>query len=84
VWATPPAARAVHSECVNAPTLPTVELMYRESADMSVALLWNREDGTLKVSVREVSTGNPFELVVGEEEALDAFYHPYAYAARRD
>jgi hypothetical protein len=69
---------------VNSPSLPTVELMYRESADMSVALLWNREDGTLKVSVREVSTENPFELVVGEEEALDAFYHPYAYAARRD
>jgi hypothetical protein len=69
---------------VNTPSLPTVELMYRESSDMSVALLWNREDGTLKVSVREVATENPFELVVGEEEALDAFYHPYAYAARRD
>ena len=51
---------------------------------MSVALLWNRDDGTLKVSVREVATENPFELVVDEEEALDAFYHPYAYAARRD
>jgi hypothetical protein len=71
-------------KAVNTPSLSTVELMYRESSDMSVALLWNREDGTLKVSVREVATENPFELVVGEEEALDAFYHPYAYAARRD
>ena len=50
---------------------------------MSVALLWNREDGTLKVSVREVARNDPFELIVGEDEALDAFYHPFAYAARR-
>ena len=68
---------------VNAPTVPTIELMYRESSDMSVALLWNREDGTLKVSVREVARDEPFELIVGEDEALDAFYHPFAYAARR-
>jgi hypothetical protein len=63
-------------------TDPTIELAYREDSHASVALLWNREDGTLKVSVHEVATENPLELIVGEDEALDAFYHPYAYAAR--
>ena len=61
-----------------------IELAYREGPNETVVLLWNREDGTLKVSVREVANENPFELIVEEDEALDAFYHPYAYAARRD
>ena len=61
---------------------PTIELAYRESSSMTVALLWQRNSGTLKVSVSDVATDRRFEVTVEKDEALDAFYHPYAYAAR--
>jgi hypothetical protein len=37
----------------------------------------------MTVSVRDASTGEDFELKVEPANALDAFRHPYAYAARR-
>ena len=61
---------------------PTIELAFRESSSMSVALLWQRKSGTLKVSVSDVATDGRFEVTVAKDKALDAFYHPYAYAAR--
>jgi hypothetical protein len=47
-----------------------------------VSLLWDRDTGELSVTV--VDAGGSFELVLASDEralALDAFYHPYAYAA---
>jgi hypothetical protein len=32
------------------------------------------------VSVADERTGEAFELRVAQERALDAFYHPFAYA----
>jgi hypothetical protein len=59
------------------------ELTSRDSGGLHVALLWMREIDVLTVSVRDCATGDRFELVVEEGEALDAYYHPYAYAALR-
>jgi hypothetical protein len=61
----------------------TIELAYRESGTVQVSLLLCQETETLTVSVADRSTHDVFELVGLETSALDAFYHPYAYAAFR-
>ena len=57
------------------------ELAYRETGDIEVLLIWNRETDELVVSVSDVASGDAFALDVDSANALDAFYHPYAYAA---
>jgi hypothetical protein len=57
------------------------ELDRRVSAGLEVALLWSRSASKLVVSVVDTMTGERFELPVGREEALEAFNHPFAYAA---
>jgi hypothetical protein len=57
-----------------------IELLHREAGGTHVALLWSREDARLKVAGQDDS----FELDAVESSALDVFYHPYAYAARRE
>jgi hypothetical protein len=57
------------------------ELDYRASAGLEVALLWSRSASKLVVSVVDTMTGERFELPVGRDEALEAFNHPFAYAA---
>jgi hypothetical protein len=60
-----------------------IELAFREAGGIEIALLWHREAGTLTVVVGGAGSSGDFELVVDEHDALDAFYHPYAHAARR-
>jgi hypothetical protein len=65
----------------------TRELAQRLSGGDEILLLWNQRDGHVEVSVRDVDTGVGFNLEVAPGSALDAFHHPYAYAAalaRRD
>ena len=38
----------------------------------------------MELSVSDVSTGEGFQLEVAPGTAMDAFHHPYAYAARRE
>jgi hypothetical protein len=61
-----------------------IELLHRESGSTHIALLWSKEDATLTVSVVGSSPDDSFELEAAEATALDVFYHPYAYAARRE
>jgi hypothetical protein len=68
-------------ECVSAPTR---ELAQRLSGTVEVLLLWQREIDRVELSVRDLSTGAGFHLEVAPANAIDAFYHPYAYAARRE
>jgi hypothetical protein len=57
------------------------ELDYRESGWIEVSLLWDRETDELVVSVRDTASGDAFEIAVeNNANALDVFYHPYAYA----
>jgi hypothetical protein len=64
-------------------TLPARrELAYRSSNGIDVYLLWCPTDDALAVVVIDGSADS-FELVVSAHEALDAFDHPYAYAAYR-
>jgi hypothetical protein len=60
------------------------ELAHRSSAGLEVRLVWSPGDDSLAVRVRDARTGEAFELPVGEDSPLEVFYHPFAYAARRE
>jgi hypothetical protein len=63
--------------------MPT-ELAHRGGDGIQVLLLWDRGDGRLAVVVDDLRNGGSFELVADDgRQALDAFYHPFAYAAAR-
>jgi hypothetical protein len=59
----------------------TRELATRESDGIYVVLLWHPDEHALTVSVEDARVGDRFQLAVAPERALDAFYHPFAYAA---
>ena len=59
------------------------ELATRDNGTLHVVLLWARRTDVLVVVVNDAANGDSFELVVDESNALDIYYHPYAYAAMR-
>ena len=59
----------------------TRELAARESDGVRVLLLWHPREDAISVSVEDTRAGHGFKLAVARERALDAFYHPFAYAA---
>jgi hypothetical protein len=61
---------------------PTRELARRLSGAVEVLLLWHPETDRVELSVRDLTTGAGFQIEVAPGDAIDAFYHPYAYAAR--
>jgi hypothetical protein len=56
------------------------ELNRRAGGGIEVVLYWHGAD-TVSVFVHDTSTREEFELPVEAGSALDAFRHPYAYAA---
>jgi hypothetical protein len=58
------------------------ELAARDSDGIHVLLLWHPDENALTVSVEDARVGDRFQLAVAPDRALDAFYHPFAYAAR--
>jgi hypothetical protein len=69
------------SEPTNTAASASRELASRESDGVQVLLLWHPRDDALTVSVEDSRAGQRFEISVDRGLALDAFYHPYAYAA---
>jgi hypothetical protein len=61
----------------------TRELAERRSGTVEVLLLWHAERDQVEVSVFDWSTDAGFHIEVAPGDALDAFYHPYAYAPAR-
>ena len=59
----------------------TRELAARESDGISVLLLWHPREEAITVSVEDDRRGDRFQVAVAPNRALDAFYHPFAYAA---
>jgi hypothetical protein len=57
------------------------ELDRRRSDGIEVTLSWNPRTNSVLVSVIDEREGDPFQVEVGAENAMDAFHHPYAYAA---
>jgi hypothetical protein len=61
-------------------TSPT-ELAHRLNGGMEVTLLWHRDTDELVLSVADSASRDAFAFEVDSAIAVDAFYHPYAYAA---
>lgn len=59
------------------------ELAQRLSGTNEVLLLWHPDSERVELSVRDMATGVSFHFDVAPASAIDAFYHPYAYMARR-
>jgi hypothetical protein len=62
-------------------TADTRELSSRDDGGLNVRLLWHPRANALTVSVEDARLGDCFHLSVAPDRALDAFYHPFAYAA---
>jgi hypothetical protein len=64
------------------PATPQIrELAARDSDGIHVLLLWHPLENELTVAVEDARDGDRFQLAVAPERALDAFYHPFVYAA---
>ena len=57
------------------------ELAYRHSDGVHVTLVWYPTTDRVVVEVFDENAGETFEVEVPAARALDAFWHPYAYAA---
>jgi hypothetical protein len=55
------------------------ELAFREEGGVGVTLLWQEVEDRLRVIVQDTQTGETFELDAPPDNALDVFYHPFAY-----
>ena len=62
-------------------TATTRELAARDDDGISVRLLWHPLRSALTVSVEDTRIGDRFQLAVPPDRTLDAYYHPFAYAA---
>jgi hypothetical protein len=59
---------------------PTVaELAARRGDGLEVKLLWSRRSGALWVDVLHVATHERFTIDADPANALDVYYHPFAY-----
>lgn len=72
----------LNTETLNTETIQ-VELDRREGDGIFVSLLWRKDGNVVSIAVWDERTDDQFELVVQPDRALDAFHHPYAYAARQ-
>jgi hypothetical protein len=57
------------------------ELAHRFGAGLDVTLFWDAAAEVVTVEVVDLAGGENFELAVPRSRALDAFHHPFAYAA---
>ena len=73
------AARLATGERTSAPTR---ELAQRRSGADEVLLLWHPESDRVELAVRNLATGVGCQIEVAPGDAIDAFYHPFAYAGR--
>jgi hypothetical protein len=74
------AAETQHSENAAEP----VELAARTADGLRIVLLWHPRDDRLDVVVEDTRERSSFKLSAWTgKEALDAFHHPFAYAAAR-
>jgi hypothetical protein len=57
------------------------ELARRSTNGIEVTLLWTESTNTVAIAVADTHSGEELEFEVDGSRALDAFNHPYAYAA---
>ena len=59
------------------------ELASRERDGLVVSLFWSRTAERVTLAVADQNLDEEFHINVAGAHALDAFYHPFAYAAGR-
>lgn len=57
------------------------ELAQRRNDGLEITLLWAPVDDSVHLSVVNERTGSTVAFPVDRAKALDAFYHPFTYAA---
>ena len=57
------------------------ELAARSNDGVNVRLLWDPREDAVTVSVEDSRASQSFAVAVAPDLALQAFYHPFAYAA---
>ena len=57
------------------------ELDRRHNDGIDVRLLWSERDDRVLLAVSDSKTGDAFSIEIEPSEALEAFQHPYSYAA---
>jgi hypothetical protein len=57
------------------------ELAHRTSDGIEVTLFWSKASNKVTIAVVDSHSDEALEFEVGASAALDAFKHPYAYAA---
>lgn len=60
------------------------ELASRENHGLTISLLWSKQADVVKVTVVDWRIDEKLDVPVASTDALEAFYHPFAYMARRD
>jgi hypothetical protein len=58
------------------------ELMRRRNGGLEVALRWHPETDSVSIEVVDEQTGETHEAEVPQDQALEAYEHPFAYLAR--
>ena len=59
------------------------ELAHRTSDGIQVTLFWSKPSDRITIAIADTRSDEALEFEVDGSHALDAFNHPYAYAARR-
>ena len=59
------------------------ELAHRTSDGIEITLLWSKPSNQVTIALLDTRSDEPLEFDVDGTAALDAFTHPYAYAATR-
>jgi phosphotransferase system HPr-like phosphotransfer protein len=68
-------------EMIASAATPRRELAHRSTNGIEVTLVWTESTNTVAIAVLDTHSGEELEFEVDGARALDAFNHPYAYAA---
>jgi hypothetical protein len=71
--------REVHHSVHSALVHPHRELAHRVNGGIEVTLYWNPHDNSTSIEVWQPATEETLVFTVAQEQALDAFYHPFAH-----
>jgi hypothetical protein len=63
---------------------PTRELAQRRTGSVEILLIWHPISNNVELRIHDTSQKEESGFRVPPGEAMEAFRHPYAYAARRE
>lgn len=70
-----------HSMSLDSFGAAPVDLAERHFSGVTVLLLWDRRSGRLWIDVIHLATGHSFIVDATPQNALEVFYHPFAYGS---